>query len=1490
MRMAFAMGFLACTGLMCAAAEAPPAGDLVARSLSLREALHKDPSLPAPFDRLVSMYREAGRLNELTGIYRSQLAEHPDDVNALTVCIRVLGATGDSDALKAARSAVSRYPDNAYLRYLLSERLRADHDPAALTELDKAIQQETIPARKRAWTEALVPQAMAEDRRDLAEKHLKGLAADVAKSPDAALDAARKMLDFRLYALALDTLAAAAKGNPSAETSVEIEMAAAAAEVGLDRVDAARARLDRLLGKLPPDYSQRPEIVRRRIALARQETERQALLKEARDRLAARPNDEAAVLQLAQTLDAFELRRDALNVLLEGSKRIPASAPIEKQALDLLGRLHDERGCEAYLADRLKAQPGRKDLALAHVKALFLVGRRGEATLSLGGLVGALGQADQVSQLIEMARYLRRSTLQTDAVKLFDRVLQIAPARLDIRSELADTYLSLGDRLRAKEVLAAVLPKEATVENVLAIVPLMLQQEMVREARAALAARVETDPKNLDLRLLLLSVEGRLGDLASADKLLLDTRTIADTGALYRRWLEAAVAREGEAPAEPLGRAAEFLEQEQARLALERGAWTADHLERRLAFADLALRNGRKAEVAQLIKSDLDTNPPPDVRSKLRRRLLDTMKDDPAQLAAAEEQINSLAKEDPQAANEYRALMAVLLAQPDRIDLAMPILDSIQIASIQDPALLSSLRTLFEQCGRPDRMFEVVGRLTALDPTNRANWEQWLALLAAAGDESRFRSVARQLLAGTARVPLGKESVEALEAHIVSSTWRSIARLIADGAPGPLGEALVLLDSVERHTRDRQNALWATWARAYVLNRLGRGAARGQAIQELERLTKDGGEARAAGDRVFVQFPDGLAASLAAARKLLTATLPQAEKPPLRDRTGPLPPLKVKWVFESGANSPVTRILLLDPLPKVSHLPLPKVSDLREGIPAIPSQYPPEGLKPSGGRVLICEQGGGMYCLDRATGKLLWQGGPAAGPAPRKAVKAIPAPPPVSYQGSFRGRGYFAPPPRYYAARPQEPSLPPLPLTDGEGRIFVPAVGSVDCHSAADGHLLWRAEVGGAAPPSANLDPGMPIPGPTYVSVCLRKDTVLAFDPPSSRVAAFDRATGKLRWDRTLQGQAQATATCFNSGASLSGDRLLVYGRHAAILDADTGEVAWSFEPSRVQPFPLKLVEPEGAAPQKAAAVLVPSASYPSYRSYSGLSPYAYSGPSRYYPGSYSRIPYPASYPANPVVLDYTQTTAQHYMSSEYIAQGFLLPGPAVGWAYGLDRNPLLRFGLVAGDHLLLFGPNGSHILRLDLPLVGRRSNASGTFVGMAGTVAVLLQGGSLMTTDVATGATRGFDLREVLGGSNPVGRANLRAERAVQAQFDEGEDEDVPMAAAAPEQREPRIQAAVDGVLVYVSGPRGLLCVNARTGNRVFRADWPQGLAARHAPPGPLQRPGGGTQYIWQGVLRYNPEGGGTCLPLVDCVADGVYYATLSPSQVVALVERQKE
>ena len=121
--------------------------DLAEKSLPLRTALHHDPTLRAPLQRLLSLYSGVGRTAELLEIYRAHVRQYPDDPGGRTVLVCLLSATSDPEALTASRSAVAKFPKNAYLQFVLYEALQRRRDPKALDHLDKSI---SLESRMRA--------------------------------------------------------------------------------------------------------------------------------------------------------------------------------------------------------------------------------------------------------------------------------------------------------------------------------------------------------------------------------------------------------------------------------------------------------------------------------------------------------------------------------------------------------------------------------------------------------------------------------------------------------------------------------------------------------------------------------------------------------------------------------------------------------------------------------------------------------------------------------------------------------------------------------------------------------------------------------------------------------------------------------------------------------------------------------------------------------------------------------------------------------------------------------------------------------------------------------------------------------------------------------------------------------------------------------------------------------------------------------------------
>ena len=211
-------------------------------------------------------------------------------------------------------------------------------------------------------------------------------------------------------------------------------------------------------------------------------------------------------------------------MLLESSRKIPASDQLEKLVLELADRLRDERVRQSYLAERIEAFPKRADLLVMQVKSLLTTGNRPKALEQLDKLVELAPDRERNTLQLELARSLQHSNLSADAAEILQRIVNASPARFDLRRELAELYVKIGNRPRARELFAGELPGDIETEQVLDFVPFLIKQEMFVEARRALLRAIKPDDANIDLRLLLADVERRTGNCAAADRVLAEAR------------------------------------------------------------------------------------------------------------------------------------------------------------------------------------------------------------------------------------------------------------------------------------------------------------------------------------------------------------------------------------------------------------------------------------------------------------------------------------------------------------------------------------------------------------------------------------------------------------------------------------------------------------------------------------------------------------------------------------------------------------------------------------------------------------------------------------------------------------------------------------------------------------------------------------------------------------------------------------------------------
>ncbi|MBN2714011.1 MAG: PQQ-binding-like beta-propeller repeat protein [Planctomycetes bacterium] len=1406
------------------------------RSLALRTALHGDASLTAPLEHLVKLYRENNRLPELIQMYRGHLAQYPGDMGARIVLIRILAATGNTDALDMARDAVKQFPDSPYLNYLLYTLLKKSHDPAYLEILDHAVKLETNQTRKKNWLEELLPEAIHMDRADMAEAHLKSLL-EAGAGAEECVEVARKMLKYGMNSLAIKALEKAASLNPQPEVSVEIELIEAKARALSGEKEKAEAILDGLLGKVTVDYWRRDEILRQRVALATTGEEREAILAGARAKAAENPQDEVAIIDLARIQAAFEFRRDALNTLLEGSKRLPDSVRIEAAVLEMYDRLRDEAGREKFLADRIKAMPDRSDLVLAHVKTLFILGRKDEAFGEFKKMTVALAEGDRLAQKLELARFLRRSNLSSEAVVLFEELAKDNPQMLSVRRELAEIYVVLGDKQRARKLFSEGMPEDAPIENLFDAVQFMIEQELYLEARNVLLARAEIEKTNIELRMLLVDISRRLGDFRDGEKFINEARALTDTSARYRLWLEGATAFY-----ETFEGLDKFFEEERARVETERGeGWDETKIERMLIFAEAMTQDGDRDLIMGMIGTELEADPPAKIRAVLRRKLIAIAGKGMGGDDIVETQLIELAKDDPSALNEVNARLAVIYFRRNQYDMYQKLLEQIDPETLNDPALLTELGNLYKNAGRLDLYKKMLGRITELDPTNRNNWEAWIGTLAASGDEDKFRMVLRKLIAGVDRMPLADDTIDLLRNQLCESYWRSIAAKMAQGDKLALGEALSLVDGAERCVGTFEDALWVVYVRASLLSGLGREKACSESVEEFMSLSdrvvveklkaasaaeeedndEDVEEADAADETdnarpgdPDIDFPDGFTMKMSAVRKNITELSRTLYPRPSMENKAPVPPYRVKWAFDTINGANITSFC--------------EIGD---------------------GKLLVSDAGGTVYCVDSKTGKLLWQRDNCVD---RQASANAAMNGSTYYRG---GRVYHRRRISYNQSFSQNMSVS-CPASDGAGRVIISRGGEVECISTANGATIWKTEMADSAVAAPNpAYSGQPV-AMSRSEAFINGDSVVVFNSAAeSSVSSFSLETGKLLWTTSLPGFVDMNNQGKMTGAELDGNDLLVFGGNKVVdVDVRSGDILWQVDPNRQSSLPLKLKE--------ASSVNMPGVP--------ALSSLPVMG------GVFGGVRSRGYYSQGNAYVNYLSDRSNNWQAANIMRGGsVILSSPLTVWTneWGRKRVCLYR------DNILLLGQSSTYVMSRRLPLIGKQVSVSGTFLGIAGNRACFLNNSTVVLVDLKSLSVSSVSVNESVPTPNTLAHGCT----------------DGLLAYVAGEGGITCINARTSQIAFFAPWPEALTGGEGEGETDDGEAASEPGPAPNGYLSGvQIDMPGGGggisnVSYVPDGMMINLYQGGSSFVPMVAGVGDGVLYVNFDSNTLVALVSGEK-
>ncbi|MEN8716748.1 MAG: PQQ-binding-like beta-propeller repeat protein [Verrucomicrobiales bacterium] len=1082
-----------------------------AESLSLRTALHYDSMLPLPLDALVRLYADADRIDELVGLYRNHIEEYPDDPGAKVVLIRILTKTEREGVGELLTSASTKHGDFAPLQYLLFQFLEEKGDERSLEALSRAIDLQPNPAKRNQWLEELLQRSESESGRAIASEKLAALLAAEGQTAETYLSLVKLMQRYSFWNLSLEALDLALEDGLATDQKLEAEMllARAQAEIG-NRVEAGKI-LDGILERLAPDHWRRQEAMTFRVSVIASEEERLKMLADYRKAFEENTKNESAALEYAELLNASEKKAEAGAILVAAAPIMGSGGAVETRSLALLEVLAKPDVSEAFLSLRLEDEPERTDLRFRLVKARYALGKDADAEQDFAAVIAGLDKDEASKRILELQRYLR-GIERIDAAGIYlARYVRNHPAELSVARELAEIWAARERRDELDAMFRNLTPENSPPEQVRDFVEFLISESFYVPARRLLEVRGKAKGFDFDLGLLEIEVVGELGDLAATDVFVAKMREMTDTPERYAQWLEASVGAY-----ECLERLDEFFAREQNRFSFSRDAWPEEKVEKFVILCEIGKQRLLTDRVASSVRERLgEATLERALRVRLRRFLVGMLESDPASSGEVEEQLKLLAVEDPGNQAEYDLRLALVYHRSDRADLARDLVTGAELREITDAKLVQEAVEVlieYEFLSEAEGALEAVNRLV---PEDVFSWEKRLTLLAVIGDEEKFRSVVRTLRDGDGGVDLGEPSLASLERHFAASYWRSISRLIATRDVRRFEEVLPMLESVHRDSEDFAHRAWTNWARAIVLQTLGRPD---EALEALASVQKTAAES----ELDAIKFPDGMSLSLGGAKKLLEPVAEETLNGGTREAEFVSGNSEMGWAFsvESGSSLVQVRATLSTVL----------VLDNRDVVYA---------LDPVSGRLVWKERFASSERISTGKPNLLFADAPAATvedtTTPQQAVKLA----------------------RDFAV-------------DGE-LFFLQVANEMRAYSVEDGSAVWAAEL--PFDPTQSQHDREQGAAPD-IQFRVGGARVVVFDPVSGNLAAFDSVSGKLLWYNALEEEERDVVRkviSINSGLSVDQGLVFAWGQKSRVFDLQTGKPVWTLSGQSEMTFPIRL-------------------------------------------------------------------------------------------------------------------------------------------------------------------------------------------------------------------------------------------------------------------------------------------------------------------------------
>ncbi len=1117
----FIIALLMTAYLSLASLFADPVADFDKTSLTLRTALHYDPSVLSPLQKLVDQYRAVGRSEELVALYVAHLTQYPQDANSKLVLARVYMALRDKRAEAFLKSAVTQHPDHALLVWQQAMYMESQHDAKAIEEMAKAVALEKSAVRRAQWFGELMKAVSVQGREDLLLVQTKQLIDEGALNGEQRLRWARQAVSYKLFKTATAMLQELNPESLSTDGSVEVALLQAEVMSANGQTKEAGQALDALLGKLAPDYWRRREVFMLRLDLS-SSGEREALVELARSKWNdANGKTEVNALTFADVLEASHRSHESLGMLREASNLLPKSRVIESRLLDAWDKDGVTEDSLSWLADKIKQNPSRDDLALRQVRWMFAVNQSTQALSAFTGLMGKLPEIQQVERSMELARWLRRRNQLTEASNVLEAIMQRAVNRWDLRRELAELYLVQQRKEDAAKLFIGDWSRDLANDTRLEIAQFLLNKQWWTEAKTLLAPWLAQQKDAFDGILLLTKIHEKLGEDESVELMLSRARALCDTDMRYQAWLTTAWDY-----AESREHQERWFNAEATRLSSEIDeANPLSNFNRWVALIELA-QSHQEIKLAEvlLIKRMAMAVVPDDKKRVLEKLKLDLVSADTTRATETESGLRKMMQEDDEHAEDYRLRLILFYAKMERSDLTAELINKLNAAKCTEAAQLRAVITLLQAQGGSSLALACAERLTQLEPGDRACWSQWMSLLVQEGREEQLRYALRVVISKAHDWSLKTEILEDLQKHLLTSHWRGILRELngGDDSWAAARRAAVELDTLDLTQEQRR---WTDWLLAFLSGKLGDIPAVQDALNKFKKLD----------EKQWIPFPDGMELSVSQGRLWLERLLKNEEEPSRKvtDR-GPLAPFTMRWGFALDENVIINKVL----------------------------------LSADSKMVYLCDDRQQIHALDCMTGKLRWElnitGASADGAALKNARLTLPV------RGGSSGAR-----PRYNNG--QADIKLPVALAEFDHHLCYISGDQVICVKSETGELLWKNNL---SDDSSSLSMAQQT---LQSRIGIMNDCVVVWQPGSSVVSALHLMSGKLSWQTKIPAPANPPYNPNNNwggydqysmmktGLSMADGTVFVSHKSAALLRIDDGTVLWRLSSESTPSFPIEL-------------------------------------------------------------------------------------------------------------------------------------------------------------------------------------------------------------------------------------------------------------------------------------------------------------------------------